>query len=237
MTQRDQVISVMEKLGGFATLGTLYQEVGVSGWKTSTPYASIRRIVQNDGYFFKIKPGLWGLNSYHEKLEHLTLDKVAPAKRDELNHYYYQGLLLQIGNIRKYQTFVPNQDRNKNFLDTTLGETRKLQLFHQFSYQHTVDRARMIDVTWFNRRNMPYAAFEVEHTTDFTAALSKYIALQDFNTEFYIISNQDREQEFNDKMQRDEYHPIKDRVEFLNYEKLAAWHGQSMQISNLGELP
>lgn len=187
--------------------------------------------------FFKIKPGLWGLNTYHKKLEHLTLDKVTPAKKEELNHSYYQGLLLQIGNIGKYQTFVPHQDKNKGFLNTTLGDTRKLQLCHPFSYKNTVKRASMVDVIWFNRRDMPYAAFEVEHTTDFTAALSKYIALQDFNTKFYIISNQTREQEFNERIQRDEYHPIKSRVKFMDYEKLATWHGRNMQISCLGELP
>ncbi len=95
----------------------------------------------------------------------------------------------------------------------------------------------MIDVVWFNRRNMPYAAFEVEHSTDFTNALSKYIALQDFNIKFYIVSNQSRGHEFKEKISRDEYHPIQKRVEFINYDKLANWHGQSMKTNLLGDLP
>lgn len=61
MSQRNQVINVMEKNGGYATLGFLYKNVDVSKWGTKTPYASIRRIVQSERYFFKIKPGLWGL--------------------------------------------------------------------------------------------------------------------------------------------------------------------------------
>ena len=51
MKQHEAVIKVMEQSGGFATLGYLNQEVlKVSGveWKTKTPFASIRRIVQDN---------------------------------------------------------------------------------------------------------------------------------------------------------------------------------------------
>ncbi len=51
MSQRDQVIEVMENLGGFATLGKLNQMVDISSWGTGTPYATIRRIVQNTNIF------------------------------------------------------------------------------------------------------------------------------------------------------------------------------------------
>ena len=237
MSQRDQVIEVMENQGGFATLGQLNQRVDCSSWETCTPYATIRRIVQNKKYFFRIRPGLWGLNTYQEKLGALLYENQSAEKREKLDHYYYQGLLLEIGNIQKYQTFAPNQDKNKTFLHTTLGETRELQQIHQFSYQNIVERACMIDVIWFNRRNMPYAVFEVEHSTDFTNALSKYVALQDFNTKFYIVSNQSRGREFKDKILRDEYRPIKERVGFIDYDKLATWHGQSMQTNRLGQMP
>ena len=67
MKQHEAVIQVMQKNGGYATLGYLYQHVrdvpGVE-WKTQTPFASIRRIVQDPRYFFKIRPGLWALNSW-----------------------------------------------------------------------------------------------------------------------------------------------------------------------------
>ncbi|PKP58350.1 hypothetical protein CVT91_08710 [Candidatus Atribacteria bacterium HGW-Atribacteria-1] len=51
MKQRDAVIKVMEGKGGYTTLGLLYQEaLNVPGvtWKTKTPFASIRRIIQDD---------------------------------------------------------------------------------------------------------------------------------------------------------------------------------------------
>ena len=237
MNQQQQVIQTMEQLGGFATLGALNQKMDVTGWNTNTPYASIRRIVQNKKYFFKIKPGLWALNAYREKLGVLLGEKQTPRQKAELDHYYYQGLLLEIGNVKNFRTFIPNPDKNKTFLQTTLGDLRNLECMHQFGYREIVERAQLIDVVWFNRRRMPYAAFEVEHTTDFTGALSKYIALQDFNTKFYVVSGPERKRQFENKISRDEYHPIRARVKFLDYEKLGTWHGQSMEIARMGEMP
>ncbi len=51
MKQNEAVILTLEKLGGVATLGQLNQEVfkiKECEWKTITPFASIRRIVQLD---------------------------------------------------------------------------------------------------------------------------------------------------------------------------------------------
>ncbi len=56
MKQYEQVIQVMRENGGFATLGFLNPTLDVSKWKTKTPFASIRRIVQDERFFFKIKP-------------------------------------------------------------------------------------------------------------------------------------------------------------------------------------
>src|SRR5688572_17716252 len=68
MKQDDAVIEAMKQNGGYATLGQLYHLVDTSSWKTQTPHASIRRIVQNNPIFFKIKPGLWALAEYRDEL-------------------------------------------------------------------------------------------------------------------------------------------------------------------------
>jgi len=237
MNQTEQVISAMERLGGVSTLGRLYQTVDSSGWSTQTPFATIRRIVQNQRYFFKIKAGLWALNTHRDRLDHLINPGATAKKREELDHYYYQGLLLEIGNVKRHQTFVPSQDKNRAFLDTTLGEVRRLKEMHRFSYERIVRRARTIDVIWFNRRNMPEAVFEVEHTTNFRGALSKYIELQDFNVQFYIVANHNRHGQYMNTISSDEYHPIKGRVKFLDYEQLAGWHSNIMQSVAFAELP
>lgn len=72
MPHRLALIHPLERLGGIATLGTLYQEVfkiTECTWKTKTPFASIRQIVQLAPEIYKIKPGLWALESHRKELE------------------------------------------------------------------------------------------------------------------------------------------------------------------------
>lgn len=127
MKQHEAVIKVMEANGGFATLGLLNQQaLKVEGcnWRTKTPFASIRRIVQDDRFFFKIRPGLWALKSHKDRLppEILPPSEETKEKQDEYSHTYYQGLLVEVGNFKNYQTFVPNQDKNKIYLGKKLSE-------------------------------------------------------------------------------------------------------------------
>ncbi len=68
ISQHEQVIQVMANNGGYATLGYLYHNVNVSNWGTKTPFKSINRIVQDDRYFFRIKPGLWALKEMQKEV-------------------------------------------------------------------------------------------------------------------------------------------------------------------------
>ncbi|MDR1492538.1 MAG: hypothetical protein LBT05_07440 [Planctomycetaceae bacterium] len=122
MKQYEQVIEAMKRNGGYATLGYLNQVIDFSKWGTKTPFATIRRIVQTEPYFFKIKTGLWALvdckNEILEKFE--IQDNLNQEKQEVFTHSYYQGLLLELGNIKGYKTYFPAQDKNKKFLDKLL---------------------------------------------------------------------------------------------------------------------
>ena len=133
----------------------------LNNWKTKTPFASIRRIVQNEKFFFKIKPGLWALNSYKEKISDLIPIDQSKSKEEKevFNHSYYQGLLVEIGNLKGFNTFIPNQDKNKKFLNNTLGECATLKSIYKFTYDDVVDRAKTIDVIWFNDKKIPTKFF------------------------------------------------------------------------------
>ena len=116
MKQYQAVIEVMKANGGFATLGHLYSEVPKIRsveWKTKTPFASIRRIVQDTRFFFKIRPGLWALKDSKQKLPESMVPTAKESKKPEFTHSYYQGLLVEIGNLRGYDTFVPSQDKTR----------------------------------------------------------------------------------------------------------------------------
>ena len=234
MKQYEQVIEVMEKNGGFATLGFLNQNVDVSDWKTKTPFATIRRIVQDDRFFFKIRPGLWALDKYRGQIEEkLHIGKVSGKEEEVFDHTYYQGLLVEIGNIKGLETFVPNQDKNKSFLGKPLKEVATLNNIHDFSYQNVVQKAKTVDVVWFNHRGFPSSFFEVEYTTDFQNSLLKFTALQDFYAKFYIVSHLGRKRNYQLKIALDVFRPLKERVEFIDYDCISNIHAKSHELYKL----
>jgi hypothetical protein len=232
MTQNEQVIEVMKNLGGYATLGQLYNAVDVSEWGTKTPFASIRRIVQINSAFFKIRPGLWALKAYKDIIppEILPPENAPKAEKDALDHYFYQGLLVQLGNMANYKTYVPAQDKNQPFLDARLGEIAHSTECPKFTYEEVVQRIRSIDVIWFNERRYPHAVYEVEHTTDFQNSLGKFVELQDFYVEFWIVAHKARKNEFQAKINFTQFQPIAARVKFLDYEQVAQWHDKSQEL-------
>ena len=157
MKQHEAVEHVLRENGGYATLGHLYQaalKVSDCNWGTKTPFASIRKIVQINPKFFKIKPGLWGLSEARGSiLKQLSIDKEAsPKEREEFGHSYYQGLVVEIGNLKNYETFVPSQDRNRPFLSSKLSDIATLNHFYNFTYENLVHRARTIDIRSASRQ-------------------------------------------------------------------------------------
>src|SRR5882762_7347544 len=99
MKQHEAVIEAMERLDGLATLGQLYKDapkiIG-SSWQTKTPFASIRRIVQQRPEIYKIKPGLYGLRSHRKAIEARGVIQETEQNKNskevqDSNHSYYQG--------------------------------------------------------------------------------------------------------------------------------------------------
>lgn len=138
------------------------------------------------------------------------------------NHSYYQGLIITIGNLKKFATFVPQQDKNKKFINQKLSDIRTLDVIPAFSYQNLVHRSSTIDVIWFNQRNMPHSFFEIKHTTDIHTSLLKFNDLQDFYTRMIIVSDECRKNEFETKLKYISFNEITQnrRVSFLDYDTL-----------------
>ncbi len=230
MKQNEAVILTLEKLGGVATLGQLNQEVFKvtdCEWKTKTPFASIRRIVQLNKNIYKIKPGLYGLVEYKKSLESKGIIEETEKNKDskeiiEFNHSYFQGLLLTIGNLKGMKTFVPNQDKNRFLLNTKLGDIRTLNDLPAYSYPRLVQRSSTIDVIWFNEREMPHSFFEIEHSTDIQNSLLKFNDLQDLYARMVIVADIKRKIEYSNKIKYSSFRDltVNNRVTFLDYEAL-----------------
>lgn len=224
-TQEHQVIEALRREGGFATLRRLYEIVDFTTWKTKTPEASVRGIVQNSQSVFRIRPGLWALEDYREEvLKKFKIKEGDRYSEEQFSHGYYQGLLIQIGKYRNRMTYIPSQDKNRMFLDKHLGEIADTYTLPLFTYDNLLRKARTVDVIWFNERQMPSDFYEVEHTTDIKNSLSKFYELQDFFAKFYIVADICRIEEFKDKINVSMFNSIKSRVQFLDYERVVTMY-------------
>lgn len=232
MTQSKAVIEAIAQLGGIAPLGKIY-EVAVKNpdckWGTQTPQASIRRIVRHTKGIYVVRKGLYALESYRQQLEANGIVEVNDRNKDskeilQFTHYYYQGLLLKVGELRHYDTFVPNQDKNRMFLqEATLGELRSMNELPNYTYPHLVQRSSTIDVIWFNERRMPHSFFEIEHSTDIQNSLLKFCDLQDFSARMVIVADDYRKEEYLRKLNETAFNDIRkeNRVCFLSYDELS----------------
>ncbi len=229
ITQWMQVVSTLRQLGGIATLSQLNRALLSPGgdatdWKTKTPEATIRRIVRNTpDHIHPLKPGLYCLREFATKYEEqysLSQEGDAPKKVEERNHWYYQGLLIEIGKARNYKTYIPAQDKNHTFGNQRLGDVCDITRLPNFGYQNFLRRARTVDVIWFNRRSMPEKMFEVEMSTDMLNSLTKFNELRDFYTQLKIVAPAPRRDHFSDRIEMDTFHEIRNRVKFMGIDEL-----------------
>ena len=222
VTQEEQVIETMRREGGYATLRRLNEIVDFSTWKTKTPQASVRRIVQDSKHIFRIQPGLWALEECRDEVLAKFKLKIGDKESEELfTHGYYQGLLVEIGKLENLITYVPAQDQSRLFIDKPLKDIVDTTTLPTFTYDNLLNTARQVDVIWFNKeRCLPSRLFEVEHTTNMTGAFDRFFELQDFAAHFYIVADYYRKAEFESKLNKSIYQPIKGRVGFLEYAQI-----------------
>lgn len=233
MKQYEAVIEALKENGGYATLGQLYQDAlkfPDAEWKTKTPFASIRRIVQVRDEIFKIRPGLWALESERDKVMEIFSEDKSKPKAREYTHSFYQGLVTEIGNLKGFQTFVPAQDKNRPYAQKKLKDIATLTEFYPFTYPEVLRQAITIDVTWFNKRHFAASFFEIEHSTDIHRSLLKFVELQDFRSDFFIVADAHRKAEFEDKISLAAFSPIQSLVKFIDYNNVANLHTKMTEV-------
>lgn len=219
MKQKEYVMQAMEKNGGYATLRELNGSIDFSEWGTKTPYASVRRIVQTNKEFFRIQSGLWGLaDRKQDVLRRLNICEEDKKTIIDFTHGYIQGIITEIGNLKKYTTYVPPQDKNRKFLENKLCDVASISEIYNFTYPEILKYAKTVDVIWFNERKLPNAFYEVEHTTDIKNSLDKFYELQDYRAKFYIVAAQERKRQYEDIISKSIYREIKNIVNFVSYE-------------------
>jgi hypothetical protein len=226
MNQREAVVEAMRANGGYATLGHLYKaalQIPGVAWETKTPFKSINRIVQDLRYFFRIRPGLWALL---EAKNRLPAD-LGERRKPESEHTYYQGLLVELGNLWEMRTFVPKQDRRKPFLGKPLGGLVTVEDIYPFTYPEIVRRGAAVDVIWFNDQRFPTEFMEVEHTTSMHDAFLKFVMFGAFHSKFRVVGPEARKNEFASKLAHPSFASVAKRTIFTSYDVVADLHAKA----------
>lgn len=236
-TWSDAIIEALKQNNFVASLKKLHEVAPIiyshhNEIKGLTPFKTINERVQRDERIVKLAPGLYTLQ---DKLKELPIEfnplTQSKEQKKNINHISMQALLLQLGTIYNYQTYTP--DKSKKYFNQQLGDFATISEFPKFTYERIIERVKMIDVSWFNQRELPQSIFEIENITDMKNGLSKFMELMDFKTKMFIIAPQTRENEFKKIMLQPTFKPIEKQVVFWNYEKVEKLYQSEKETNEL----
>ena len=220
--------------GYIATLKEIYSIApSLKKFNGLTPDRTINERVQRDKRFVKLKPGLYGLTNYLDKLPDEFNPKITKTQEDEdkITHSYIQGMLLEVGNSQGFQTFAP--DKSGKFISQKLCDIMTLQEIPKFTFDHILQSTRFIDVIWFNKRNFPNTIMEIENSTNFRNSLVKFVELQDFTTSMIMIAPNDKSKfnKYNQEIEKSAFSSIKERVKFYTYDKVIGLYNAQIEVN------
>lgn len=147
-------------------------------------------------------------------------------------HSDAQGVLLEIGNMLEFDTYVAKEDRKKIFNRNSLGEIAILEDVPAFSFTNIVDIAKHIDVIWFSEE-FPLYCFEVEESTSVTNGLNRLADLERFNVSMFIVGSKEKKDKYKKEINRYSFRNIKENTKFLDYDKLEEFYKITKKYTTL----
>jgi len=145
-------------------------------------------------------------------------------------HSVLQGRLIEIGNIRGFDTYCPN--KSWRFNDVKLEELTTLKTCPQLQFSD-YNLLRNIDVLWFRPKGdkfIPEYAFEVEISTGIWSGFGRMSTLIDYsNVGLYIISNDSKK--FNQVLSS--FHENANRYKFIANDNLGDLYAAEKNLKEL----
>ena len=130
------------------------------------------------------------INNWNLLLSPPIINEEAKNTVEESLHSVLQGRLIEIGNIRGYQTYCP--DKSRKFNEKKLEEITTLKSCPELQFSD-YNLLRQIDVIWFKPKGnnfIPEYAFEVELSTGVWSGVGRMATLIDYkNVPLYVIAN------------------------------------------------
>ena len=218
------IIKTLNEHNGVCTLKELYQKV-----PTFITFSQARDLPHNiRGYLRRLKNkdiikqigvstyALKDCNSqksfYEDIIDGDITEKEFLSISSDKIHGYIEGMLIEIGNMRGFDTYTP--DKNVVFNGKNLLELTTYQKVPPFTYSDRTKKIEQIDVIWF-KEGYPIKSFDVENSTDFTKALVRCYQLKYFRTKCFMIAENKKRNIFNDRVKTEPFDEIRENVNMV----------------------
>lgn len=217
------ILQVLEKNNGTATLKDFYKEVPPQILKTKTTDAEhdirgfLRRLKNVKGKIKQIGLSKYALVDYnpseniYESIQKPEFEEDFFTFPKEKIHDSVEGMLVEIGNLKGYETFTA--DNSAIFNGDVLGNMVTYKNLPEFTYSNILRTTKQIDVVWF-KDGFPYATFDIENSTDYTKAFERALNLKYFKTKFYMVGHDKKENIFDERQNRLSFKDIKNATTF-----------------------
>ncbi len=250
MKLTEAVLEVLGKHGGAATVASLFAEVpqltnAIKSEKTAKIEHSIRgslSYLMGDSRGSRKCIKRIGLATYalmDYEVKNNLFNEIATEKVEQKSflalprtklHGHLQGMLIEIGNMKKFQTYTP--DKNVIFNGKSLAEVSSVKTIPQFTYQTRLKKIAKIDVIWF-KNGYPVKTFDVENSTDFTNALVRCSQLENFKTKFVMVANKKKRGIFADRIATHPFNKLRDSVTLWENEFVFEYYKRAMHLHEL----
>ena len=235
ISYEEATAAILSDNGGYAPVRLIERELGkykdLTVIKGKTPIHTVHALLQRKERFVRLRLGVYALADYQPPEPPLAKTK---KDKEMLRHSDIQGMLISIGNDRRDVEWTYTADKNAMTKDgAVLGKLTTLDKPYPFTYERQVKRAGLVDVVWFNERKYPSHFFEVEHTTNFVNALTKFCDLQDFNAQFFCVADDSRRARFDEQLERPVFKAMQQRCTFRTYKEIESDYKKAQQKEHI----
>ena len=207
ITWKDVVAEALRDLGGQAHLRDISERVATHPKTATNPTwrDTVRRVVREYRLFEPVPPARSGVYRLVETATPAPQAQTIDSADEEVNHSIAQGMLVSLGRLYGYETFVPAFDQTaRSFQGEKLGQLVSVRDCASVFPSRNLPRIRQIDVLWFDEDDdglFPVYAFEVEHTTRVRDGMDRMLKIPArFPARLFVVGPSDREEQLFERL-------------------------------------
>jgi hypothetical protein len=241
MTWKDLVAQTLAELGGEGHLSDISRLLDGPPKTLTNPtwQDTVRRVVRQYGIFEPIPPDRSGryrlVSPTSVPAEVASLD----AADAEVDHGVAQGMLVTLGRLHGYETYVPKADQTRRqFQGRPLAEAVSVRDCDDIFRGPNLRKVREIDVLWFAEDDYglyPVHAFEVEHTTRVRDGLDRLLKIPArFASQLFVVGPDPSTQALFERLvSQAPFREHRERFIYRLYEDLEAFHNAAVLSEDL----